>query len=165
MISMGQDPLKSIRVLVVDNDQKILDLMKAVMDTFGFKKIVTAKDGNEALRCLRRDSYDLVITDWYMEGMNGLDFIHYLRTSPDSPDCFIPVIMITGKAERQDIEAARDVGVTEFLAKPFSVADLRERIIAVFERPREFVLSEDFVGPSRRRKNTPFEGKDRRSED
>ncbi len=157
--------MQRIRILIVDNDPKIVDLLKAVFDSFGFAKITTAKDGQLGLAMMRTRKFDLVLSDWQMPGMDGLEFIRRVRTDPNSPDCFVPIIMITGRAERGDIEKARDMGVTEFLAKPFTIEDLRLRIISVFDHPREFVFAGRYTGPSRRRKNLPFDGKDRRSKE
>jgi DNA-binding response OmpR family regulator len=76
---------------------------------------------------------------------------------------YIPIIMLTGKAERADVEAARDVGVTEFLVKPFSAKSLYERLVLVIENPRSFIISQTYVGPERRRRtDIPPNGNERR---
>lgn len=163
--SLGGNPLSKIAVLCVDNDDRISVLLKRILESFGFEDITVAHNGREALSRLDERKYDLIISDWQMEEMDGIAFINYLRKNPRSPDFFIPVIMLSGRAEMHNIKKARDSGITEFLAKPFEVTRLRERIISVFERPREFVFSGEYSGPSRRRKSGKSpDGKDRRKE-
>lgn len=157
-----RNPLEGMRVLIVDNDKRLTELLREIMEALGFMHIHIATDGTEALRTLRGKAVDLIVCDWLMEPMDGITFTEYMRQNSSSPDPFVPIIMLSGRAERHDIEIARDAGVTEFLAKPFTVEALRKHIISVIDRPREFVMCEDFTGPSRRRRDVTFEGPDRR---
>jgi two-component system chemotaxis response regulator CheY len=95
-----------------------------------------------------------VIADWMMRPMDGIAFTRLIRNDPSSPNPYVPVILMTGFSERRRVVQARDSGVTEFLVKPFNAKDLYKRIAQVIERPRQFVKSEDFFGPDRRRKST-----------
>ena len=101
---------------------------------------------------LREKKCDLVLCDLAMKPMDGLEFSRDVRTGEDSPNPFVPIIMITGHTERHHVEAARDAGVTEFLAKPITAHSLFSRIAEIVERPRAFVRSETYFGPDRRRK-------------
>ncbi|MCP5361926.1 MAG: response regulator [Hyphomicrobiales bacterium] len=111
-----------------------------------------------AQEALGHEKYDLLITDWEMPEMTGLELVQYIRSHPKALNFFVPIIMLTGRAERENIERARDAGITEFLAKPFTIEDLRKRIISVVETPRPFVLSRSYNGPCRRRHNKPPPG-------
>jgi DNA-binding response OmpR family regulator len=144
-------PLSSINVLLIDNDAKLANLEKNILLTFGFRDVDVVGDGDEALERMYSKHYDLILCDWEMDRMKGVELVHFIRNNADSPDPFVPIIMVTGRAERADVIEARDVGITEFLAKPFSVEDLRKRIIEVVERPRPFIILKDFHGPDRRR--------------
>lgn len=156
-------PLSEIRLLIIENDQKIAWLERDILTSFGFRDIHFVEDGRQAISKMLEMPFDLVISDWETRGMTGIDFVKFVRHDKDSPNPFIPIIMITGRAEREDVEEARDAGATEFVAKPFRVQDIRDRIIEVIERPRKFVLGESFSGPDRRRKaGNPPDGVERR---
>jgi len=156
--------LADIKVLIADDDRRIAMIVRQVLDSLGFKEIRTAKDGESALAILSADRVDMLITDWQMAPMDGISLIKYLRTSEDSPNRFIPIIMMTGNAEREHVEVARDVGVTEFVVKPFSARTLCDRIMLLIDNPRSFVMSKRFVGPDRRRRAlNPPDGKEKRT--
>jgi DNA-binding response OmpR family regulator len=89
-----------------------------------------------------------------------------VRTSQASPNPYVPIIMVTGHTERPRVEAARDAGVTDFLAKPITVNNLIARLAEIVERPRPFVKCETYFGPDRRRrKMKDFTGPWRRHDD
>lgn len=158
--------LRKLNVLVADNDEKISAILVKVLKTFGFNQVHVVEDGTRALNYMQHEPIDLVLTDWDMAPMGGIEFTQHLRNDATSPNPFVPVVMVTGRASRKDVEAARDAGVTEFLIKPFMVEDLRRHIESIVKNPRPFVFANSFVGPDRRRKRLPPpNGKDRRTED
>ncbi len=98
--------------------------------------------------------------------MDGLEFVRLLRTDTNSPNPFVPVIMLTAHTEAKRVVEARDAGVTEFLAKPISAHQLYSRIRAIIEHPRPFVRAKSYVGPDRRRRQEPdFKGPEQRTQD
>jgi len=101
---------------------------------------------------MRDKSPDLVLTDLSMKPVDGITFTREVRTAHDSPNPYVPIIMITGHTERRKVEAARDAGVTEFLAKPITAQGLILRIAEIVERPRAFVRCDGYFGPDRRRR-------------
>lgn len=161
--SLANNPLKSFHVLIVDNDPKLVRLLKNILHAFGFTSIDVAHDGSEAFEKLIDRKYDIIILDWMMQPMDGLSFVKKLRNDETNKNIFSNIIMLSGRAERENIIKARDAGVTEFMAKPFSIAGFRERIIAIIESPREFVMAPTYAGPTRRRRNlNPPDGVERR---
>jgi two-component system chemotaxis response regulator CheY len=155
--------LDKARILIVDDMKPMLTLTKTVLGIFGFKEIYIASDGNEAFDLLCRHDPDLVITDWIMEPMDGLEFTKKIRKDPMSPNPYVPVIMMTGFSSRLRVEGARDAGVTEFLVKPFTSKDLYARVSQIIEKPRQFVDAGTFFGPDRRRKRAAdYQGPRRR---
>lgn len=155
--------LSRIHILIADNDEYICLLIKDVLRNLGFQSVVTVKDGQEAIDVIRKQPIDLVITDWQMDPMDGRDFVTFIRTDAQSPNKFLPIIMLTGNGEISDIQTARDVGVTEYVIKPFTAKALCDRICLVIENPRKFIVSTVFNGPDRRRKQVPIAGdKERR---
>lgn len=156
--------IADVRVLIADDDRRIALIVRQVLESLGFKEIRTAKDGESTLAILAHDHVDMLITDWHMTPMDGVSLIKFLRTSDQSPNRFIPIIMMTGNAEREHVEIARDVGVTEFVVKPFSAKTLCDRIMLLIDNPRSFVMSKRFVGPDRRRRAlVPPDGKEKRT--
>jgi two-component system, chemotaxis family, chemotaxis protein CheY len=144
----------NITVLIVEDNQPMLDLAKSIMTTFGVSRVLTARHGEEGFKIFCETNPDLVIADWMMKPMDGISLTRRIRNDPSSVNQFVPVILMTGFSERRRVLQARDVGVTEFLVKPFNARDLYRRLTQVIERPRQFVRSEDFFGPDRRRKKT-----------
>lgn len=153
---------ETIKVLVVEDTKPMLLMIKSILQTFGIKDVLTASDGEEAYKVFRHHNPDLVIADWMMEPVDGIKLCEWIRERADSPNRFVPFILMTGYSERKRVFAARDVGATEFLVKPFTAQDIFKRISQIVERPRQFVESEDFFGPDRRRKSDSFSGMNRR---
>lgn len=158
----GNYDLSGLSVMAVDDCRFMRNVTSRMLQTLGVGEVEVARDGQDALMRLRDCNPDLVICDWEMAGMSGPDFVRELRTSPNSPNRYTPVVMLTGYTERAKVEAARDMGVTEFLAKPVSAEGLYKRIVSIIENPRPFVRTDDFFGPCRRRKALPHDGPERR---
>jgi DNA-binding response OmpR family regulator len=115
---------------------------------------------------LREAKPDFVVTDLSMEPVDGVEFTRRVRQSKDSPNAYLPIIMVTGHTERPRIMAARDAGVTEILAKPINAQSLMLRIAEVVGKPRPFVRAGDYFGPDRRRHNVKnYQGPWRREDD
>ena len=160
--------LKSTKILIVEDDPMLITLLRDVLRVMGFGEIVVAMDGKAGLEEVHRHHFDLIFCDWRMKAMSGLEFTQALRTSTDYTKCYTPVIMLTGNARQEDVEIARDAGVTEYMVKPFSVKCLCDKIRSIIEHPRPFVMGEEYKGPDRRRKNDlekKPEGKERRGGD
>ena len=126
-------------------------LLRALLNSAGIKQVVEASNGRAALTMLRENKSDLVLSDLAMKPMDGLEFTWHVRNDEHSPNPFVPIIMITGHTEKYRVQAARDAGVTEFLAKPITAHNLFTRIAEIVERPRAFVRCDTYFGPDRRR--------------
>lgn len=143
---------RNASVLIVDDMEPMLALVASLLDIFGFSRIYKATNAEEGLQLFLDHNPDIVLVDWQMEPFNGIELVRRMRADPKSPNRFVPIIMMTGFSHRIRVEEARDVGVTEFLVKPFKAKDLYTRIEQIAERPRRFVEAETFFGPDRRRK-------------
>jgi len=101
-----------------------------------------------------------------MSPVDGVEFTRLVSNAGDSPNPFLPIIMLTGHAERARVEEARDSGVTEFVVKPVTARSVLDRLNAVIMRPRPFVRTADYFGPDRRRRQDPtYVGPWRRNDD
>lgn len=156
----------NITVLLVEDNMPMTELIKSLLLVFGVGEVVTAKNGKEGFEKYLAIKPDIVLTDWMMREMDGISLSRLIRTSPKSHNQFVPIIMMTGFSEKRRVIQARDAGVTEFLVKPFTAKDLYKRVEEIIERPRQFVKSDDFFGPDRRRKRDPnYQGHLRRETD
>jgi CheY-like chemotaxis protein len=152
--------------MIVEDNDHMRTLLRTLLKAMGIRRIVEFHEGAEALAELGNVKPDFIVTDLSMAPMDGLQFTRSLRHLPDESQCVIPIIMVTGHTERRRVEVARDVGVTEILAKPVTAAGLFHRIDEIVNRPRPFVRTSDYAGPCRRRRRDPdYLGPWRRSSD
>ena len=156
--------LKNLNILLVEDDPSMRLLLRDMLSAFGVEKIVTVSDGRKAFSELRQFPADIVITDWVMEPLDGLEFTRMVRNQPDSPNPFVPIIMLTSQGAFDRVQEARDNGVTEFLVKPVTAQALYTRIANVIQKPRQFVRASEYFGPDRRRTIKDFRGEERRAE-
>ena len=158
--------LRHLNVLIVDDNRHMRTLIRTVLNSLGVWQIQEASDGADALKELEIFQADLLICDLMMVPFDGIELTEMIRNAKDSPNRFIPIIMLTGHTEMYRVAEARDAGVDEFLAKPISARTLYARLIEVIERRRPFVKSRTYFGPDRRRQNDPnYRGPKRREAD
>lgn len=154
-----------LRILVIDDNDFMRQLYRQLLQAIGFRPahINEATDGGTAIRHLNDHVCDLAICDLNMKPMNGKVFTRFMRADQASPDPYLPIIVCTGHTELVHIANARDAGANEILSKPVTGAALYARLQAVVEAPRPFIITQEFVGPDRRRRKIAFDGPDRRS--
>jgi CheY-like chemotaxis protein len=145
------DGLSRVRVLIVDDNHHMINIVKTILRGFGIKEFLEARDAAEAFDLFRGTPVDIIVLDYQMNLLDGNDFVRLVRTGSDSPNPYVPIIMLTAYSERSRVEAARDAGVTEFCCKPVTPMELYRKVIAVVNHPRPFVRSPGYVGPDRRR--------------
>ena len=160
---MSDYNLSRLNFLIVDDNKHMLALVKGILHALGVKNVLEAVDGADAFKELRHFPADVIISDWNMSPLDGMDFVRMVRTGSDSPNPFVPIIMLTGYTEMNRVTEARDSGVHEFLAKPISAKKLYGRIKSIIEHPRSFVRVGLYFGPDRRRRANPnYNGAERR---
>ena len=120
-----------MRILVVDDFSTMRRILKNILKQIGYTDIDEAEDGNGALAKLRQDKYDLVVSDWNMPNMSGLDLLKAIRA--DSALNGIPVLMVTAEAKKENVVEAIKAGVNNYIVKPFTAEVLREKIEKVFD--------------------------------
>ena len=118
-----------LRVMVVDDMSTSRGLITQALDAMGVSNVATASDGPGALAALEKAPVHLVISDFNMPGMNGLQLLHSLRSGARTKG--VGFILITGKADKEIIEGGKRLGMNNFLKKPFEVGDLKTCIEAV----------------------------------
>jgi len=120
-----------MRILVVDDFSTMRRILKNILKQIGYTDIEEAEDGNGALAKLRQDKYDLVVSDWNMPNMSGLDLLKAIRA--DSALNGTPVLMVTAEAKKENVVEAIKAGVNNYVVKPFTAEVLREKIEKVFD--------------------------------
>ena len=142
-----------LNVLVLDDNRNMRALIETILSALGVRNIHEADDVKQAFCDLQYFHADIVITDWHLEPLNGLDFVRMVRSGEDSPIPKVPIIMLTGHTELHHVCQARDAGVNVFLAKPVSVQTLCSRLVSLIEYPRPFIRTKTYFGPCRRLRN------------
>jgi CheY-like chemotaxis protein len=169
--SLRPEDLAALKVLVVEDNINVQRLIGDVLRAGGVGQVETAIDGVRARDMIARWDPHIIFTDWNMPVMGGLELTRSIRRAaihPDRrvPNPQVPVVIITGHRSEADVQQARRAGVNEFVIKPFTPAGLLSRIQLVLMRPRPFVVSEDYIGPDRRRRvELSYSGPLRRTSD
>ncbi|MBI4714878.1 MAG: chemotaxis response regulator CheY [Nitrospirae bacterium] len=121
----------NMKVLVVDDFSTMRRIVKNILRQLGFSNIEEAEDGNGALAKLRQDHFGLVVTDWNMPNMTGLDLVKAIRADAGIKD--IPILMVTAEAKKENVVEAIQAGVNNYVVKPFTPETLREKLDKIFE--------------------------------
>jgi len=157
--------ISDLSFLVVDDNNYMVSIIKTLLKGFGVQRIAEANDAADAFEEFRTLDIDVIILDYAMETLDGIEFVQLVRSANDSPNPYVPIIMLTAHSERARIEEARDAGITEFLCKPICANDLYLRVIEVIERPRPFIRTASYFGPCRRRHDPEsYKGEERRKD-
>ncbi len=117
---------KSMNVLIVDDYKTMLRIIRNLLKQIDFNNVEEAADGSEALAKLRAGHYGLVISDWNMQPMTGLQLLQEVRADNRLKDT--PFIMITAESKAENVVAAKQAGVSNYIVKPFNAETLKEKI-------------------------------------
>ena len=123
---------KSTPILVVDDYKTMVRIVRNLLHQLGFENVDDAGDGESALARLRERAYGLVISDWMMEPMSGIDLLRQVRADPGLKA--LPFIMITAENRKDRVALAEQAGADGFIVKPFNAEALSDRIAAVMAR-------------------------------
>jgi two-component system chemotaxis response regulator CheY len=118
-----------MKILVIDDSVAMRRIIRDYLEVLGFDAVVEAHDGESALAAIASQAIDFVITDWAMPSMSGPDLVRAIRSSPTHGR--LPVLMVTGIAEQEDIVQAVEAGVDGYIVKPFAPDTLREKMAQV----------------------------------
>lgn len=150
--------LSGLHVVIADDNENMRRIITAMLKGAGVRKIYPCSNGYEAILAVSRYSVDIAVVDLNMQPVDGLEFTRFMRASPLSTNPYLPIILMTGNADRQRVLKARDVGVHEVMVKPVTPKALLGRFQSVLGKPRAFVRTEKYFGPDRRRMDVDFDG-------
>jgi two-component system, chemotaxis family, chemotaxis protein CheY len=158
--------LAGLCVFIVDDSEPMRVLIHRLLVKLGIHRIYEYADPSEALGDLPLRKPNLIFTDLSMTPMDGIELARAVRQRASESESRIAIVMVTGHTERYHIEAARDAGVNEILAKPITTGGLMQRVEEIVLRPRPFVRSANYIGPCRRRRpHSNWTGPWRRKDD
>ena len=119
----------NINILIVDDYKTMLRIIRSLLTQIGFNNIDEANDGNQALTKLKEKKYELIISDWNMEVMTGLELLKNVRA--DEKFKTIPFIMVTAESRTDHVIAAKQAGVSNYIVKPFNAETLKAKLASV----------------------------------
>jgi len=120
----------NIKVLVVDDFATMRRIVKGVLRELGFNNIVEAEDGDTALKELKKDKFDLIVSDWNMPNMSGLDLLKAVRSDDNLKN--IPFLMVTAEGQRENVIEAVKAGVSNYIVKPFTPETFSAKLEKIF---------------------------------
>ena len=165
--------LERLSVLVVEDSPFIRSLVANALRMLGVGQVSLMDHGGAAiefLQLVKNDpmragvmQVDIVLSNWQMSPVDGTMLLRWVRRHKDSPDRFIPFIMMTAFTERERVIELRELGVSELMTKPFTIQGLGEKLVTTIARNRQFVHTSEYFGPDRRRsRNADYGGPERR---
>jgi CheY-like chemotaxis protein len=150
---MNPVELDSLKILIVDSKRTNSKLLRDVLGVLGIRQVTSVDEGPAAMNSLRANDFDAIFCDDAMGPDGPAAFVIGLRKDPN-PQCHkIPVFLMSNAPNKKQVELARDAGVNDFLALPFSVNTVKNKLMSVLVAPKEFIKSDAFAGPDRRRRS------------
>jgi two-component system, chemotaxis family, chemotaxis protein CheY len=158
--------LEGLTVLVADDNRHMRLLLKSMLRAYGLKTVLEAADGRDTMRLAQDTFVDLILMDWAMRPIDGIQVAQAIRSGPNVANPYCTIIMVSGHAGASRVLRARDAGVNSFLVKPVSAVALRAHLKLAFSDMRPFVRAPGYRGPDRRAgRHRPYGGPLRRRED
>lgn len=121
-----------LKVLVADDFATMRKIVRNILKQIGFDDIVEAEDGQAALQILRSENIGLVVTDWNMPNMSGLELLQKIRNDPKTAN--LPVMMVTAEGLKENVVTAVKAGVNNYVVKPFTAEVLQEKLEQIFKK-------------------------------
>ncbi|MDT8398928.1 MAG: chemotaxis response regulator CheY [Pseudomonadales bacterium] len=123
---------KSMNILVVDDFPTMRRIVRSLLRELGFANVEEAEDGQDALSKLKSGGFELVISDWNMPNLDGLEMLKQIRGADNLKH--LPVLMVTAEAKKENIIAAAQAGANGYVVKPFTAVVLEEKLNKIFEK-------------------------------
>lgn len=154
-----------LRVLIVDDNDFAHSIMRDILLSMRLKDIRHVHDAKSVMREINSSLPDILIVDLLMKPIDGFELIKRIRAHEVDDIRHLPILVVSAYTTMKHIVRARDMGASEVLCKPISVASVYDRFVHMREHPRQFVKTQEYVGPDRRRTLRGFDGMDRRGDD
>ncbi len=122
---------RDMRVLIVDDFVTMRRIVRTIFESIGFHKIEEAEDGKRALEKLQSNNFGLVVSDWNMPNMMGIDLLRAVRADPKLAN--LPFLMVTAESQKENVMEAVKAGVSNYVIKPFNAVIMEEKLLAIFK--------------------------------
>ncbi len=165
---MADGDLNTLKTIVlIDDNRTFTSLMRSVLAEFGYRDVYDFDDPEGAIDLMKTTFVDVCFLDLVMPKTSGFQVADRIRHDPELRNRMLPIIMITGHADRRNIQRAINHGIDEILVKPLRPRHLHQRLTSVLERPRVYIKTPSgYFGPDRRRRDDPnYRGPERRLEE
>ena len=149
--------LQGLNILIVDSNAYMRRLTRMMLTNLGAKSVIEAADGLAALEHIRTCDPDVMLLDWDMPVLNGMEVMRIVRSPGVFPRPNLPIIMLTNRAQRSSVVQALRAGVHEFLVKPTSPKALHDRLMSIVIKPRPMMKLGNFYVPKPRRLPAGYE--------
>lgn len=160
---MIKNQLHKAKILLVDDSHSMRKLLRAMIEAGGYRNIIEAEHGVAAMHAIQDGSCDILVTDWKMEPMDGLELSKRLRAFGDERQSCVPIVLVTAFADAALVANARDIGINEVLTKPVAAKVIQTKIETLLTVQQAFIRAENYKGPDRRRQKTAsYAGQERR---
>lgn len=140
-----------LRILIVENHALMRRLLQEMLRGFGVQHIEMTRNVPTGLDQIYSQSFDVVILDFFLGELDGADFARQVRHDETCRNRLVPILLITGKPDHHKVLKVRDAGIHSMMAKPIAPKDLYWRLHTLLAKPRPFVVSANYVGPTRHR--------------
>jgi len=151
--SASRELCAKLGILVVEDSPPMLRLLSTVLAAMGFQRVMEAAEGDSALKLVREEKPDIIVTDGAMAPMDGYELTRRIRAGGAGEDLRdMPILMLSGHATQQHLDQARANGVTDFIAKPITAELLYRCVLAALTNPQHVVEMRNYRGPSPRRR-------------
>ncbi|MDG1287468.1 MAG: response regulator [Rickettsiales bacterium] len=150
-IMNARKKLENAHILIVDGDRHMLILLKDILFKMGFANITAVRKSCEALQVFQEKEVNILLAEWNTRPLDGVRLVQEIRRNELAKVALVPTILMSENSTEEAVKYARDCGVTEFLAKPYTVRSLYNRMEHIIDFPREFIVSDEYIGPDRRR--------------
>lgn len=154
--------IDNLRVLIVGGRAHSVQLLRQVFAILGIRRVQSAPETTTAIDLLRTHVFGAVFCDEHLGETDPETFAFAARRTPDVRDPMVPIFLVSSGPRRRDVEAARDIGFTDVLARPLSASTVLRKLRNAIANPRPFIVANDFFGPDRRSTARKWLGNDRR---
>jgi CheY-like chemotaxis protein len=154
--------VENLSFLIVDDNLHMVSVLKVLLRAFGVRQIEECYHSTKACDAFQAARPDIVVLSSNLSPVMSLELVRRFRDFRNSPDPFVPIILVNTQSDGAHLGRARDAGVTEMVRKPVSATDLYRALDAIIHHPRPFLNVSGYFGPCRRRGDAPYEGAERR---
>jgi two-component system chemotaxis response regulator CheY len=157
-----RNKILSAKILVVDDSHSMRKLLRAMIEAADYKNVTESDNGPDAILRIEKGECDLLVTDWKMDPMDGLELSKRVRAMSNLKLATMPIILVSAFCDKELVAKARDYGINEVMAKPVAAKVIQAKVESLLTVPTSFVRAPEYKGPDRRRHRQGYDGQEKR---